>query len=165
MLPLVAGRDAAHVRLDPDLQEMRDFGLGLVLLAVLHAAARAHALHVARDDGRARAHRVLVAERALQHVADDFHVAVAVRAEAGAGLDAVLVDDAQRAEPHVRGIVVAGERKRVPGVEPAVLGVAALPGAADLEHALSSPWQRRALFPPRHSAPRPQHGLSPYRAT
>ena len=46
------------------------------------AGARAHALHVAGADHRARAHAVLVRERALEHVGDDLHVAVPVRAEA-----------------------------------------------------------------------------------
>ena len=47
--------------------------------------------------------------------------------------DAVLVDHAQRAEAHVRGVVVVGERERVVRVEPAVVGVAALPGATDCD--------------------------------
>ena len=48
-----------------------------------------------------------------------------------ARLHAVLVDHAQRAETHVRRIVVVGEREAVERVEPAVLRVAALTGAAD----------------------------------
>ena len=106
----------------------------MVELAVPHAAAGAHALHVARHDGRAVAHRVLVRELALEHVADDLHVAVAVRAEARAGLHAVLVDDAQRAEAHVLRVVVVGEGEAVIRIEPAVVGVAAFVGAAQGDH-------------------------------
>ena len=84
-----------------------------VELAVQHAAARAHALHVARRDDRAVAHAVLVRQLPVEHVGNDLHVAVAVRAEAHARLHAVLVDHAQRAEAHVRRIVVVGKRKAV----------------------------------------------------
>ena len=66
---------------NPDLQEMHWLALRGVELAVADAAAGAHALHVARADGRAVAHRVLVRELAGQHIADDFHVAMAVGAE------------------------------------------------------------------------------------
>ena len=76
-----------------------------------------------------------VRELPFEHVADDLHVAVAVRAEAHARLHAVLVDDAQRAEAHVRGIVVVGEAEAVERVEPAVVGVAALGRPAQRDHA------------------------------
>ncbi|EFK96889.1 hypothetical protein LDC_1093, partial [sediment metagenome] len=108
VLLLVAWRDASLRRLDPDLQEVRGAVGGMVELAVLHAGAGAHALHVAGADdarvGRTRgaiAHAVLVGERAVEHVADDLHFAVAMGAEAGAGCDAVFVDDAQVAHTHV----------------------------------------------------------------
>src|SRR3712207_7425352 len=47
-----------------------------------------------------------------QHVADDLHVAVAVRAEAGARRDAVLVDHAQVAPAHVPRVVVVREDRK-----------------------------------------------------
>src|SRR5678816_2476605 len=47
-----------------------------------------------------------------QHVADDLHVAMAVRAEALAGGDAILVDDAQRSELDMLRIEVVRKRKR-----------------------------------------------------
>jgi hypothetical protein len=75
-----------------------------------------------------------VREAALEHVADDLHVAVAVGAEARAGLHAVLVDDAQRTEAHVRRVVVVGEGEAVERVEPAVPGVASFCAAADFAH-------------------------------
>ena len=81
------------------------------------------------------AHAVLVRQRAFEHVADDLHVAVAVGAEAGAGGDAVLVDDAQVAEAHVARVVVVGEREAVVALEPAVVGVAAVGGFAQGDHA------------------------------
>ena len=59
-----------------------------------------------------------------QHVADDFHVAVAVGAEAGARRDAVFIDHAQVAEAHVARIVIVGKREAVKALEPAVVGIA-----------------------------------------
>jgi len=50
------------------------------------------------------------------------------------GRDAVLVDDPQRAEAHVGGVVVAREREGVRGVEPAVVEVAALRGGTLHDH-------------------------------
>jgi hypothetical protein len=129
--------DAARVRLDPDLQEMHELAIRGVVFAVANAGARAHALHVARPDHGAVAHRILVRQRALEDVADDFHVAVAVGAEALARLDAVFVDDTQRPEAHVPGIVVVRERKSVEGLEPAVLGQPAFLAAANL-HGVAS---------------------------
>jgi hypothetical protein len=88
----------------------------VVELAVLHASAGTHALHVAGRDALHVAHAVLVRQLAVQHVADDLHVAVAMGAEAGARRDAVFVDDPQVAPAHVGRVVVVGEREAVPAV-------------------------------------------------
>src|SRR6185437_10616647 len=132
MLLLVAGREPARLRLDPDLQEMHRLALRAVVLAVGDAGARGHALHVARPQHRAVAHRVAMRERAFEHVAQDLHVAMGVRAEAAAGLHAVLVDHAQRPEAHAVGIVVVREREAVQGAQPAVVGEPAFGTAAAL---------------------------------
>ena len=108
-LLLVLRRDAGDVRLDPDLQEVHRLRLRVVELAVHDAAPGAHALHVALADDGARARGVLVRQLAVEHVADDLHVPVAMRAEAGTRDHAVLVDDAQRPELHVLRIPVVGE--------------------------------------------------------
>ena len=73
----------AHVRLDPDLQEVRGARLLEVELAV--RARRVPALMRCTSPGRIVEPlpiESLCAERAFEHVADDLHVAVAVRAEA-----------------------------------------------------------------------------------
>jgi hypothetical protein len=57
---------------------------------------------------------------------------VAVSAKAAAGKDAVLVDHAQAAEPHVLGIVIIGEGKSVERLQPTVVGVTALITPANL---------------------------------
>jgi hypothetical protein len=119
----VAGLDAAPIGLDPDLQQVGQFVLRRIELAVHHAATGAHALHVARPDGRAVAHVVLERQRAAEDVGDDFHVAVPVAAEAAAGLDAVFADHPQRAEAHVFRVMVAGKRDR-PSSTPTAWGSA-----------------------------------------
>jgi hypothetical protein len=78
-----------------------------------------------------------VGQRAVEHIADDLHVAVAVGAEATARGDAVLVDHAQVAHAHVRRVVVAGEGEAVKAAQPAVIGVAALCRPAEGEHGAS----------------------------
>ena len=125
MLLFIAGRHTQPVRQDPDLQKVRGLIFGVVEFAVRDAAARAHALHIARRNADDVAHAVLVREVAGQHVADDFHVAMAVLAEAGARRDTVFIDDAQIAEAHVRRIVIVGKRERVVALQPAVVGVTA----------------------------------------
>jgi hypothetical protein len=77
----------------------------------------------------------LCRQRAVEHVAHDLHVAVSVRGEAGAGCNAVLVDHAQVAEPHVLRVVIVGERKRVVALEPAMIGVATVRRFANADHA------------------------------
>jgi hypothetical protein len=59
---------------------------------------------------------------------------VRVRVEAGARLDAILVDHAQGAEAHMLRVVIVAEGKAVPAVEPTEIGDAALPGGADCNH-------------------------------
>ena len=108
----------------------------MVELAVHHAAARAHALHITGRDAFDIAHAVFVRQFALQNVADDFHVAVAVGAKAGARGDVVFVDDTQIAPAHPLGVVVVGKRERVLAVQPAVVGQASVFAASDVDHCL-----------------------------
>jgi hypothetical protein len=93
-----------------------------------------HALDVARPDDRTGAEIVLVLQGAVENVGHDLHVAMAVRRKAGTGLDDVVVENAQHGKPHVLGIVVVGERERVPGIEPAMVGMAAILRVANGDH-------------------------------
>jgi hypothetical protein len=61
-----------------------------------------------------------------------------VRAETGAGVDAVFVDDAEGAEVHVIIVAVVGEREAVVGIEPPVVGVAAVFGTTKGKHGWNS---------------------------
>src|SRR6185436_5249268 len=84
-------------------------------------------------------HAVAVGELAFEHVAHDLHVPVAVGAEAGAGGDGVVVDDAQVAHAHVGRVVVVGEREGVEALEPAVVGNTAVFGFAQGDHDVGPP--------------------------
>ena len=108
----------------------------VVELAVLHATASAHTLHIARGNAFDIAHAVFVRQVASQDVADDFHVAMAMRAEAGARGNAVFIDHAQIAPAHVLRVVVARKRKTVKRLEPAMVGIAAVGGFAYSQHSV-----------------------------
>ena len=120
--------------LDPDLQEVRAVPVAGIERAVTHPSARAHALHVARSDGRAVAHRVLVRKFALEHVADDLHVTMPVRAEARSRRHPILIDDPQGAELHMLWIEIIRERKRVKRLQPTVVGISPVSAASNIVH-------------------------------
>lgn len=90
-----------------------------VVLGVADARARRSELDLASADGFEVTHAVLVLELAVDDVGPDEELGVTVRAEASAALDAVFVDDAQRAKVLVLGVVVVGKGERVERVEPA----------------------------------------------
>ena len=134
VLLLIARRDAAHRWHDPDLQKVHRIVPRRVQFAVRHAGARAHSLHITRDNHRAGAHRILVRELSLEHVTQNFHVPVRVRAKAFRRRNAVLVDDPKHAKPHVPLIVIVREGEAVAGFQPAVIGAAAILTASYLPH-------------------------------
>src|SRR5437762_14013761 len=109
----VARSEAAFAGLNPDLQKVERFGAAGIELTVRDAASRAHELNLAGLEHAAVAHTVLVLQRAFQHVTEDFHVAVRMRAKALSGRDAIVVNDAQRAEADMRRVVVVGKRESV----------------------------------------------------
>ena len=81
----------------------------MVELAVHHTLASAHSLNISWWNAFDVAHAVFVRQIARQHIADDFHVLVAMGAKAGAGCNAVFVDDAQIAPTHESRVVIAGK--------------------------------------------------------
>mgnify|MGYP001370627802 CR=1 FL=1 len=144
VLLFIAGGQPQRTRREPDLQKMRRLPGRIVEFAVRHAAPGAHALHVAGLDDAAvrcaclsRAHAVAVRELSAQHVADDFHVAVAVRAKTRSRGDAVFIDDAQVRITHVLRVVIVGKRKAVKALQPAVVGVASIVGFPQGDHMAS----------------------------
>ena len=75
--------------------------------------ARGHPLDIAGADNGPVANAVPMFEGALQDIGNDLHVAVSMGVEARPRSDPVLVDDSQRPEPHVIGIVVMAESSRL----------------------------------------------------
>src|SRR5580700_8965814 len=61
-----------------------------------------------------------------------------VRGKAFARRDAVVIQDAQRAELHMLGIVIVGKRKREIRIQPAVVRMAAVLAFADVYHGCTS---------------------------
>ncbi|MNE56549.1 hypothetical protein D3C80_1514610 [compost metagenome] len=74
---------------------MHLFVAGVVELTVCHAGTCAHQLHIAGDNHRAGAHGVFVRQCAFQHIGDNFHVAVRMRAKAATCCNLIIVDDQQ----------------------------------------------------------------------
>src|SRR5690242_19767442 len=104
--------------------------LGSIEFTMLYLRAGTHALHTARADDRTGTHAILVRERSFQHITDDLHITVAMGAKTAAGLDGIIIDDAQCSELDVFGIMIIRERKTVAGIQSAVIGMAPLPGIA-----------------------------------
>src|SRR5215469_11166939 len=94
-------------------------------LAVQNTGTGAHALYVARPDHRAVAETVLVLERSVENIGDDFHVIVGVAREPAARNEAILVDDPQAPEAQMRGVLITREREGVAAVQPSSPGLAA----------------------------------------
>ena len=120
-------------------QKMDELGARMIELAVRYACPRTHALNVSRADYRSGAEAVFVLERAVDHVRDDLHVAVRMRAESFSRLNPIFVDDPKRSEPHELRIVVIREGKGVIALEPAVLGVPSFARSANSNHVSSEP--------------------------
>ncbi len=76
----------------------------------------------------------LVLQLPFEHVSQDLDVTMYMAVEALAGLDAVLVDHAQRTVLLVHRIVVIGEREGVVRLEPAVIGITPIQAPAYFEH-------------------------------
>ena len=67
-----------------------------------------------------------VRQIARQHIADDFHVLVAMGAKTGTWGDAVFVDHPQIAPTHELRVLIARKRKTVEGLQPTVVGIASV---------------------------------------
>ncbi len=100
------------------------------------------------DDAR-MPHRILMYERTSQYPGDDLHVLVRVGVESHSGRDDVVVVDQEKTVVSVLRVVVIAERERVLRVQPAGIGLEAIPpGSTDIEvrlrqsggHGVPSEW-------------------------
>src|SRR6266478_176417 len=131
---LVTGLKTLFFRQQPDLQQAHRRLFRRIELAVANARPGRHALHFARLNHRSGAQTVLVLQRSFKNIGDDFHVAMRMHAEAAAGADPVIVDDAETAKTHLGGIVVIGEGKRMPAVQPIEPGLPPLVSRSNAYH-------------------------------
>ena len=90
-----------------------------VKFAMRDASTGAHALYVAFGDDRAVAHGVFMLQGTGDDVGNNLHIMVRMHAKSGARRNFIVVDNAQRFEPHVIGVVIAAELKAMPAVQPA----------------------------------------------
>src|SRR3984893_953264 len=121
--------------LDPDLE---DFCLGRlqIIFGVAYAGARAHHLHVARFGAALVAETVLMGDRALADIGDDFHVGVGMRGKSAVRRDLFVVPHPQGAVAHVAGVVMAAEREVVLRLQPAVIGAAEFRKWSEFNHGM-----------------------------
>lgn len=96
-----------------------------------------HALHLARPDHSAVAKTVLMLKGSVENIGYNFHVIVPMAGEAGAGNDAVLVDDPQAPETHTRRVLIMREGERMAAVQPSRAGLAARHAIAKCYHIIS----------------------------
>src|SRR4030095_10340509 len=108
--------------------------VGSILLTVSDACARSHSLHITVADNRTVTHAVFMFQGARQNISDYLHVTVAVLGKATTSGNEVFIDHAQITKAHETWVIVLIEGERVVGVEPAVVEVAAFPGASCSKH-------------------------------
>ena len=123
---------------DPHLDEAHRLRLAVVALRVLHPRAERRALDGTRREDPAVAAAVGVLERPFGDVCDALDVAVWVHRPDGARDQAVVVEDAEVAEPRVRRVHVVVEAEVPVRAEPAPLDVMERIRLADRDHGPTS---------------------------
>ena len=104
-----------------------------IVFAVLHPAAGAHDLNLARLELGVVTEAVAMLDGPFEDIREDLHVTMPVRRETHRRVDEVLIDDPEGPETHVGGVMVIGETEAVPGHQPAMIGEPPFLGAAHCE--------------------------------
>ena len=91
-------RDVTLVRDDPDLIKPRIFVL-IVIFGMAHTGSGAHHLNVARAGAAGIAEAILVRDRALPDIGNDFHIVVRMFAEAASGGNTVIIETRNAPNP------------------------------------------------------------------
>lgn len=131
----ITGSHPPGIRFDPDLQEMHRLVVRGIELAVHHPASGRHVLDVSRLQDAAVSHRILVLQGAIQNVCHNLHVPVGVHSKPPGRHHEIVVDHPQAVIAHPFRIVVIRKTESVPGIQPAVGGVAPLVGFPNFHHA------------------------------
>src|SRR5436190_21684829 len=113
---------------------MYAFGFRWIEFAMRHACTCTHPLHFTRPDDGAGSHTVFVLERAFENVSNDLHISMRMGSKALCRSNGVFINDAQCAKTHVRWVVIPIERKRVIGIEPAMVKMAAVISLTHFDH-------------------------------
>lgn len=101
----VIGRQHAFFREDPDLQKAQH-RIAQIVFRMGDARSGRRKLHIAAGKRAFVSHAVSVGQLSVNHIGDDFHIAVRVRGKTGIGFHQVVVDYAQFAEFDIFRIVV-----------------------------------------------------------
>jgi hypothetical protein len=131
---LITRRDSETVRHNPNLKKMHQRVRVGIELAVFDTAPGTHHLHVAGANHRTGSHRVAMRQCAVEHVGENFHVAMRVCAKPLSRLDAIVVYYQQVRKSDLFWIAVMTKRKTVPRVQPAELGDATVFCSANGNH-------------------------------
>src|ERR1700722_10036186 len=115
-----------------------------------------HLLNLIRPQHLHVAHAVLVGKLALQHIAQNLHIAVRVRSKSTPLRHTVFIDHTQRTISHVLRIMIVGKRKRMVRIQPSMVGVASLVTLANSQHNASS----LTASPAHYLGPSVLHGNS-----
>jgi len=97
------------VRLSPNLEEVDLLLVVAVVLAVPDTGASAGELDIATFQDLEIPHAILVLEFTADDVGEDFHLTMSVSSEALAGLDPILVNDAEGSERSEPRFPIVGE--------------------------------------------------------
>ena len=109
-MPLrVAGCEAALGRLNPDLQKVQLFRLRWIKFAVTDSTARRHQLKFPRRQSRHITCAIFVGDFAVEYVADNFHIAMAVGIKTGICCNMIVINHPQCRKSHLAFIVIIAE--------------------------------------------------------
>src|SRR5579863_877238 len=131
---LIRRLGVGHRGFNPNLEKVSRLVLRGIELAVYHARACRHRLNCTGSEGLDFPHAVTMGQRTVEHIRQDFHVAMGVRTEAPSSRDAIVIDDSQRAETHVRRIMIAGKGEGVITVDPSQVGMPPIGTSANYDH-------------------------------
>ena len=118
--------------LQPNLKEVNRLIGGGIEFGMLHAVSGGQVLKLACLDGSAISHGVPVSQFTGNDIGKDLHRTMRVGSETLARRDGIVVDHTEASEAAMVRVIVFAKRKSVPGVEPAVVRMEAVGGAADL---------------------------------
>ena len=102
-----------------------------------YAGAGTHYLNIAGFGAAFIAHAVLMGNRPLADIGDDFHVAMRVRVKPLPRRDFIIIPNAQPPPIHALSIAVMPEGEMMIGIEPTEIGLAQAFKGTEFDHGFS----------------------------